>query len=204
MRTPLPVLLALVAVAMSASSALAQIDYKYSRTGFYLTAQGTNNISGFRGNPESGVVSMDTDHAMGASGTFGYRINDIFAAELQGDWESGWSVDVGPDKESEDILGGAVTANVRGYLATEKVQPYGLLGLGIGFFEIHHNNLPKLKKAQADLVLRFGGGVDFWFTDTVGATLDASYVWPTGASGNIDDLDYFRIGWGFVIKFGNP
>lgn len=187
-------------VVMSAAPARAQDEY--GRSAVYLIAQGSNNIGGFRGNPESGVVKTDTDHAFGASGALGYRINDIFAAEISGDWESGWEADVGPTKESEDILGGAVTANVRAYLGTDRLQPYGVLGLGIGFFEIRHNNTPKLRKAQADLVLRFGGGLDYWFNDQIGATMDVTYLWPTGASGKIDDLDYVKIGWGFILKFG--
>ena len=202
MRTPIPAawMGAAVLVALSTAPASAQDDYDFTIPAFYLTAQGTNNIGGFRSNPESDV-STNAEHSMGAGGAFGYRIDDHFAAEIQGEWVHGFDAKTGLDKRSQDIVGGSVTANVKYYLTTDRWQPYGLLGLGAGFFKIRSENDTTLKKTQADLVLRFGGGLDFWFTDQVGTTFDISYIWPTGASDNIDDLDYVRIGWGFTVKF---
>jgi hypothetical protein len=175
------------------------IQYDYVRSDFYVIAQGANHIGTFRGNPTSSI-STDTDHSMGAKGAFGYRINPHLAAEIQIDWVQ--ELDVEVNGANKSLNGGGVTAQVKGYPLTGQIQPFGVLGLGVGGFEIRHNKETKFRNYQADLMLRFGLGVDYWFTDQVGMVFDGGYAWPTGASDDLDDLDYVTFGWGFIIKFG--
>jgi hypothetical protein len=175
------------------------IQYDYARSDFYVIAQGANQIGTFRGNPTSSL-STQTEHSMGAKGAFGYRINPHLAAEIQIDWVQ--KFDVKLNGSNKGFNGGGVTAQVKGYPLTGKIQPFGVFGLGVGAFEIRHTKETKYRNTQAEFMLRFGLGVDFWFTDQVGMVLDGGYAWPTGASGKLDDLDYATIGWGFILRFG--
>jgi opacity protein-like surface antigen len=192
------------AVALSLSSvAPAQEDTEpeppYDRSAAYIIAQGANHIGTFRGKPASNI-STTTRHSMGAKGAIGYRISPHFAGEIQFDWVQKFRVRVDGDRKR--FNGAGITAQVKGYALTGKVQPFGVLGLGVGLFEIRHDKRTKYKKTQAEMMLRFGGGVDYWFTDQFGMVVDATYAWPTGATNKLEDLDYATIGWGFMIRFG--
>jgi hypothetical protein len=170
----------------------------YNRTAFYFILQGTDNIGTFRGKPESDI-SVSTEHSLGAKGAFGYRINPYLGAELEVNWVDGFRANV--SGSHKDFNGGGITAQVKGYPLTGRFQPFGVLGLGVGAFEIRHDKQTKYKKAQAEMMVRFGGGFNYWFTEQVGMVFDATYAWPTGATGKLDDLDYATFGWGFVVRF---
>jgi len=175
------------------------IIWHYDRSGFYFIAQGANYIGTFRGNPTSSI-STSTDDSFGAKGAIGYRINPHVAAEVQFDWVQGFNANV--NGSGKNFNGGGITAQVKGYPLTGRFQPFGMLGLGVAGFEIRHTKETRFKSYQADLMLRFGVGMNYWFTEKVGMVLDAGYSWPTGASGDLDDLDYASFGWGFIIRIG--
>jgi hypothetical protein len=49
-----------------------------------------------------------------------------------------------------------------------------------------------------DFAARFGGGIDLYATKHVVLSVEAEYVLPTG---DVKDLDYISIGWGFQYRF---
>ena len=49
-----------------------------------------------------------------------------------------------------------------------------------------------------ELALRFGGGIDFYLTETILVSAEASYLMPTG---KLDGLDYYSIGLGLQYRF---
>jgi len=56
--------------------------------------------------------------------------------------------------------------------------------------------------ASTDRILwelaRFGGGLDFYITESIVASAGVDYLLPTG---DVEDLDYVSFGWGLQYRF---
>jgi hypothetical protein len=46
--------------------------------------------------------------------------------------------------------------------------------------------------------MRFGGGLDFYLTESIVVSGEISYLMPTG---KLDNLDYYSIGLGLQYRF---
>ena len=91
----------------------------------------------------------------------------------------------------------ALTADVKGDLATGRIQPF--LTTGVGFLNAKSDDpVTNFKKTDTGFAARFGGGVDFYLTEVVGLSLDTSYVVPTG---DVKNLDYVSVGAGVFLRF---
>jgi hypothetical protein len=91
----------------------------------------------------------------------------------------------------------ALTADVKGDLATGRIQPF--LTTGVGFLNAKSDDpVTNFKKTDTGFAARFGGGVDFYLTEVVGLSLDTSYVVPTG---EVKNLDHVSVGAGVFLRF---
>jgi opacity protein-like surface antigen len=57
---------------------------------------------------------------------------------------------------------------------------------------------PQASERTVDFALRFGGGVDFYLTENILVSAEASYLMPTG---KLDNLDYYSLGLGLQYRF---
>ncbi len=171
----------------------------YGRPGAYMLLQFTNNIGTFS-SPEPLVATSSGSYSTGVGGAFGYRINEHLAAELAGDWVTGWNVLVAGS--SKDLMGGTYGVNVKGYLGGGRFQPYGLFGLGATFMEVQDTSLPVLSEAQWDMGIRIALGADWYVNDEVGLNFAPTLVIPVGINSEVADLLYVSIAIGGFLRFG--
>ncbi len=157
------------ASAAQAESGYAQAEDEYAQPGIYLG-----------GGLGIGIPTFDTDPidhgaAIGFNTWLGYRMAARFAVELQLEYVFNFK---DPDLDSTlDAL--AFTGNAKFYALTGAIQPFALVGIGLGR---QVATLGALKGDTVDLVHRFGGGVDFYGSSVEGLALSiaASYVLGTG------------------------
>jgi opacity protein-like surface antigen len=166
-------------VLLLAQSAWAQ---DFDRPGAYASLNGVYSVETFDNVPSSFVKNP-----VGASGRFGYRINENFAAEAQAEYSGDFS-DIGGDF-SESLI----TLNGKVYLPYGRVQPYATVGIGavIAAFDPGSN--------EESFVARVGGGVDVYFNESFGLLVEGVYNIPTDRP--IDDATYVSIGWGLFFRF---
>jgi opacity protein-like surface antigen len=171
-----------LALLLGASAAFAQ---DYDRGGLYAQLNGVAAFENFDDFPSS-----VTDTAIGVSGRLGFRLNPRFAVESQveytGDFVDG----------SGDISATVITLNGKFYFLTDQLQPYALAGLGGAFGTI---DPPGPGSADdGGFAVKFGGGLDFYFTERLGVMFEAAYNVGTG---DLDDFSYTSLGWGAFYRF---
>ena len=154
----------------------------YARPGMYAQLNGVASFESFDGAP-SGLF----DPGVGASGRVGFRMSPQFAVEgiveYSGDFVASSGIDL-----SATLL----SANARYYVLTDRVQPYVTTGVGWGFANTN------LGSDESGFVGRFGGGLDFYLSESWGLTAEFAY---NVASGDIDGFDYTTLGWGAFLRF---
>ena len=92
-----------------------------------------------------------------------------------------------------------VTANVKGYFLTGRYQPFLLVGGGGMTAEAKVRALGLSASERLNgFAMRFGGGIDLYATKHVVVSVGTDYVLPFG---DLKDLDYISIGWGFEYRF---
>jgi Outer membrane protein beta-barrel domain len=166
-------------LALGASAAVAQ---DYSRPGMYGQLNGVASFESF-----DGVPSSVLETGLGASGRIGYRTSPQFAFEGLVEY-SGDFIDIG----SFDLTSTLVAANARYYVLTERAQPYLAVGAGWGF--ANTNAFPD----ESGFVVRFGGGLDYYLSESWGLTGEFAYNLATG---DLDDFNYMTLGWGAFLRF---
>jgi opacity protein-like surface antigen len=163
---------------------------------------------------------IDSD-VFGVTGRGGYRCHPYVSAELQFERLSNFdggitetTVNTWPsaaddvprnfDFELESLV---FTTNAKAYLLTGRYQPFLLAGVGFMRVEAKTQDktggtIPKFaphgRTLKTNLAFRLGGGVDFYLSEHVVASAEASYLMPTSA---LDGLDYYSIGVGLQYRF---
>lgn len=95
-----------------------------------------------------------------------------------------------------------LTANLRGYPLTGRFQPYAAFGLGMA--NVRYTPTPNVQAFvnQTDtgngLVVRFGGGLEYYLSERHALYADGAYMLTTGA---IDGNDYGTFGLGVMTRF---
>jgi opacity protein-like surface antigen len=164
--------------------AAAQVD-DYARNGPYL---------GLAGTWASYVDADGVDDPLGLNVRAGYRFHPHIAGELEFEWLSEADIEnTGLTLESF-----AFTANGKLYPLTGRLQPFGVIGLGLMNAEVSSDAIFGGSEDETEFAMRFGAGLDFYFTRNFLGSLDFSYVLPTG---DLDEVDYIRFGWGFGYRF---
>jgi len=166
---------------LAATPVLAQVS-DYARSGMYAQVNGVASFESFDGAP-SGLF----DPAVGASGRLGFRMSPEFAVEGIVEYSGDFV-----DASGIDLSATLLSANARYYLLTGRVQPYVTTGVGWGFANTN------LGSDESGFVGRFGGGLDFYVSESWGLTGEFAY---NVASGDIDGLNYTTLGWGAFLRF---
>jgi len=166
-------------LALGATAAAAQ---DFARSGMYGQLNGVASFESFDGAP-SGLF----DTGIGAAGRLGFRMTPNFAFEGLVEYSGDFS-----DVSGFDLTSTLVAANARYYFLTERVQPYAALGMG-GMFA---NASPG--PDEGAFAVRFGGGLDYYISESWGLTGEFAYNLATG---DLDDLNYMTLGWGAFLRF---
>jgi opacity protein-like surface antigen len=215
-------------------SAPASAQEDYGRTGFYLGVQGSTalftTIQGQLGTvPEVAFVvtpppPVDRKIApsLGVHARAGYRFLPHFAAETHLEYLSGAKI-YAPTQRFEttitELTALTLTADMKGYLSTGMIQPYGLIGVGWmktrgrdirknpAKFEPPTKNPLKvipitdpIDTNDNGMVGRFGAGVDVYVTQSISMGAGASYVMPLYNWGEFD-YNYISLDWGLQYRF---
>jgi opacity protein-like surface antigen len=117
------------------------------------------------------------------------------------------------------------TANMKGHLLTGRFQPFVLGGFGFMRMETKSQDITPNATARTDVcpadsgvppdpnppcwaaqeserqvnvALRIGGGIDFYLTESIVMSAEASYLMPTG---KLDNMDFYSIGLGLQYRF---
>lgn len=144
------------------------------------------------------IASIDVDEAVGFNLYGGYRFHPHFAAEVEFEMlpksNISWS-GVGTFAELETLN---VTSNLKTFLLTGRAQPYALVGIGGMVATLKDSVGLGVRDTYSGFAFRFGGGLDFYITESVVAFAGVDYLLPTG---DVDDLDYVSFGGGVQYRF---
>jgi Outer membrane protein beta-barrel domain len=164
---------------LGASAAIAQ---DYSRPGMYAQLNGTANFESF-----DNVPSDFFDTAVGVGGRLGFRMSPNLAVEGLVEWTGDFA-----DVPGVDLTTTLLAMNGRYYVMTDQWQPYLALGLGWGFADTNFTS------SEDGFVARFGGGLDFYMSETWGLTGEFAYNVSTG---DLEEFNYMTLGWGVFMRF---
>ena len=172
---------------------------EYDRPGLYI---GGGLVGGFTTRLESqlheipGVTNVEVDPSVGLTARAGVRVTPHIAIEAHYEWMDDFETSVAGN-EIADTETQALTGDVKGYLATGRVQPY--LAVGAGFLTAKSDDpRTNFQRTDTDFVARLGGGIEFYLNESVGFSVDTSYVLPAG---DVKDLDYVSVGAGVFFRF---
>jgi len=156
----------------------------------------------------SGAASLPVDNSPGFNGRVGYRCHPRFSAEVEVEWLHGFDAVLtqfgAVQLATVEVDPLVVTANAKGYLLTGRYQPFLLIGAGAMSADIKVRDPVGLSftavrsESENVFAMRFGGGIDLYATKNLVVSLEADYVYPFG---NLDELDYVTISWGFQYRF---
>jgi opacity protein-like surface antigen len=175
--------------------AAAQVD-DYARNGPYLGLAGT--WATYLSAEDELPSGFDVDDPLGLNARAGYRFHPHIAGELEFEWLSEADIDVSGFGTAATIESFAFTANGKLYPLTGRFQPFGLIGLGLLSSELEDEVGIGAEVDETEFAMRFGAGLDIYITRNFLGSLDFSYVLPTG---DLDEVDYIRFGWGFGYRF---
>jgi len=137
----------------------------------------------------SGIAYDDSDLGFAIRG--GWRTKEGLAVEGSIESVTGYGFDVGPFDEDVDLSSFSVTGKY--YLASDRVQPYAMVGLGWAWLESDATD------ADADgAFVRLGGGVDVYVSKDVAIFAEASYNRMTG---DVKDFDHVDVLLGVLFRF---
>jgi opacity protein-like surface antigen len=239
-------LLPLLVLLLSAPALAESAEPDYSRPGVYIGVEGLVGvetryeldgditilaIDGRPPDPE--VLPYDdqrVDAAFGVNGRIGYRLHPRVAVEGEFEWINGFDVKGFNDVKITDGEGWFASANVKGYLLTDRrFQPFLLAGVGYYRAKLSsfiagsvinadgpdsNFRVPLSEESNGGVALRVGLGLEAYITEHVAFIFDAQYVRPfvnvevrdysSGeyfGYGEIEGLDYVSIGVGLQYRF---
>jgi hypothetical protein len=171
----------------------------YARPGFYLGLSGVGAIETF--DNELDNVSLSSGGGFNVRG--GYRVNEFLAVEAQVEYVAGFEdsfflFDDGKVKYSAVSM----TGNAKFYPLQGRFQPF--LGVGLGFI----NGQLDLFSSDDDTtagVVRLGGGLDFYLTESWVISSEVDWVKPFAGNkvfgAKLEDFSYVTIGGGVSYRF---
>ncbi len=209
-------LIVFVAFLLIAPPTLAQMErgeasseYDFGSSGFYVWLGGATGIdmaaeeeatrlAAAAGMPAGSKI--DIKNAFGFNGKIGVRASPHWATEAQFEYlpSFDWVVSAGTATvTAAQVRMITLTANIKLFMLTGRIQPFALLGAGGVFSEIT-SPIATGSGSASGLAVRGGGGVDIYLAEHIAASADVSYVFPAGDTRH---LDYLSIGWGLQYKF---
>jgi len=168
----------------------ASAESEFGRSGAYLRGgvAGAWDLTNLLGE------FTDTGVGLGVAG--GYRMNSWLAVEGQYHWLG--NTDIGfSGNDIATVNRWDTTANVRAS-TSGRFQPYALVGIGYGNYEISDAADPNNSVSAGGFIARFGGGFDIYITKHIAIYGEGAYVMATG---DIDPFDYATLGAGAMWRF---
>jgi opacity protein-like surface antigen len=157
------------------------------------------------------VARLSADPAIGFTLGASQRFHPRFAAGVSYDWMRGdvefqltatLPAQLGTRTVTQDVgtwTVWTVTGDLRGYLFTNRIQPYGAIGLGAMGQEFVSTHARAAAASDRTAFLpRFGGGVDIYLADAALINVDVGYLLGTGA---LDDANAVSIRLGVAARF---
>jgi opacity protein-like surface antigen len=134
-------------------------------------------------------VKLGADDSPGFDIRGGYRLHPNVAIEGEIQYFTGFDVKIdqvttgahviNADQKFGSIDTLAVTMNAKGYVLTGRVQPYGLLGIGLARASFDPDIEGVDSQDDTAFAVRFGAGVDFYATENIVINAEAGYLLPT-------------------------
>ncbi len=183
--------------AASASAQDDEEDLPYADARTYIQMGGTNGVEQFDLSPATVV------NTLGFNIRVGKRIQPHFAAETQFEYLPNFDVrmkrpGLSEARESPDIYNFGF--NLKGFPLTGPIQPYLLAGFGGTVMAGGGKGITTSGGNDVGLSGRVGAGLDIYFFDDFGMSLEAAYVLPTGA---VRDLQHLTVSWSLVYRFSS-
>ena len=176
--------------------------------GVYAAETGESDLEGSLRRDSGLPVSLSLKDTGGFKGQVGYRCHPNFSAEVDVEWLDGFDATIFVDKTSDpndpnvpprsiggkiatvDIEPVVVTASLKGYPLTGRYQPFAAVGAGAMIVDTKVKDSVGLggsaTSTDTSIVMRFGGGLDFYATENVVLQFGVDYVLPFA-----DDLEDF-------------
>jgi hypothetical protein len=147
------------------------------------------------------IEGVDAESSIGYHARVGYRFHSRAAAEIHFEYLDEFNVTARDGQRPEPTANASIlsveawtlTADLKAFLLTGRVQPYGVLGLGL----MDSRTEPTSGGGQA-FVGRMGAGLDLYLSPHFAVSVDVTYVLPAGS---LQDLQYLSFGWGFQYRF---
>lgn len=186
-----------------------QDEDEFSRPGVYVGIGGTFGIYaksesalkkqlselGFAGQSEG------PDDAFGGEFYVGYRTSEFFAVEAQLEYFSPATIEVAGTDVAE-LSGYAATLSGKFFPIRGRFQPYGAFGVG-ALIVVSEDKLglgfKQSTKHDGGLVLRAGGGIDYYLTRILALNIGLDYLLPVSAE--LEDADILSVSLGVMARF---
>jgi opacity protein-like surface antigen len=141
----------------------------------------------------------DTDVGVGLQARAGYRVHPLFGAEVNFEWLPEFDIDARTIEELAEIEIWTLTVDAKLFLPNWRSGQFFLLaGAGVLGAELEDTVGAGVSEDETDFAARFGAGIDVYLTKNTAATVEASYVLPTG---DLKDLDYVSVNAGLQYRF---
>ena len=170
-------------------------DPDFNRGGLYLAVGGAFGIETRLSDELNRVANFRNLIQIDSSGGFNGRIGArgrILGGELQFEYLPSFG-SLGPVTVPGYELF-TTTANFKVHIPNGRIEPFFMLGLGFSQLSVPEENLTSF-----DVAIRAGGGLNWYLTEHIAASVDAAYVW-TGAGDN-EFFDYVSITYAVTYKF---
>jgi len=181
---------------------------EFGRKGLYvaLLAGYGYQMNGFVEQYDVGVATSSNGSPQ-IGGRVGYRILPPLAVELQLDYLTGASTNVTllANSSPAPLPPGAVfgrfdvdalsfTPNIRIYMLPGRVQPYGVLGIGLFWSSLDDVQPAALgffaDRSETTFLLRAGGGLALQITDEIAVELGAEYIRPSAQNAPFRNVSF--------------
>lgn len=165
---------------------------------------------------EIAIEGVDAEGSIGFHARAGYRFHSRAAAEIHFEYLDEFNVTARDGQRPEPLANASIisveawtlTADLKAFLLTGRVQPYGVLGLGLMDSRTKPTSVGGVEGQETPVVAdapegqafvgRMGVGLDMYLSPHFLVSVDATYVLPAGS---LQDLQYLSFGWGFQYRF---
>ncbi len=186
--------------------AWAQEDY--GRSGTYFGLGLTKSQQDFPDLEDNGI-SLEWEDSTGFDARLGSHINKHLAMEVEFLYNSGFEGEAtvfgygySAPVIDADVSLWTIFGNLKGYLATGKVQPYGVIGCGLSFAKTDlkaSSYGASESESYNDVSIKIGAGIDFYTTNNVAIFFEVAHV--IGGTDDLEDMDFSPITLGVMCRY---
>ncbi|MEW6440077.1 MAG: outer membrane beta-barrel protein [bacterium] len=169
----------------------------FARPGLYFGVGLAYSVQQFPDEDFDFGNELEVDDSMGFDARLGYRISRYVSLEIEALYNFGFDFHAyHTDLGSIDSY--SVTGNAKIYPFAGRFQPYGIVGIGYSGANIEEEYWSDSSESFSDFGVRFGGGVDLYFTRNVLGWFEISYF--LGGFDDLEDFDFIPIVFGMQIR----